>query len=69
MLEINDIFAYFERLIAENRLTGNRQELHHIQMAAGLLMKAAEAAEDKETARRFRILAAHAANKKEELDD
>lgn len=67
MLTVDDIFAYTERVIAEDRLSGNRAGLLNTQRSCGYLMTAAEFAGDKESARRFRILAAQAANKNEEL--
>lgn len=67
MLSVEQIIAYFERAIAEKHLAGERQELLHLQYAAGLLMKAAQDAGDNDIARRFRVLAAEAANRREEL--
>ena len=67
MLTVEQIVAYLERAIAEEHLAGEQQELLHTQYAAGLLMKAAQDAGDSETARRFRVLAAEAANRREEL--
>jgi len=67
MLSIEQIFEFMERVIAEDRLSGNRPGLRNTQVAAGFLMAAANYAGDKESARRFRILAAEAANKNEEL--
>jgi len=67
MLTIDTIFEFVERVIAEDRLSGNRAGLKNAQIAAGLLMAAANYAGDKDSARRFRILAAEAANKNEEL--
>ncbi|HMP41184.1 MAG TPA: hypothetical protein PKA05_12440 [Roseiflexaceae bacterium] len=69
MLTIDQIIAHLERTIAEDRLAGNRYGLKNAQTAAGFLMAAAQAADDKGLARRFQILAAQAANKAEELDD
>ncbi|MEM8530690.1 MAG: hypothetical protein AAGF95_07595 [Chloroflexota bacterium] len=67
MVTIEQIVGYTERVIAEDRLSGNRTGLWNTQRAAAFLMAAAEAAGDKETARRFHVLAAEAANKHEEL--
>jgi hypothetical protein len=67
MLSLEQIIAYTQRVIAEDRLAGNRAGLRNTQLACGFLMTAAEQSGDKETARRFRILAAEAANKNEEL--
>jgi hypothetical protein len=68
MLSLEQIIAHLERVIAEDRLSGDRAGLKNAQTAAGFLMAAAQAAGDKETARRFQILAAQAANKAEELE-
>ncbi|NTV62734.1 MAG: hypothetical protein HGA65_04245 [Oscillochloris sp.] len=68
MLSINQIIAFMEREIAQDRLEGRRDDLRQIQYAAGLLMRAAEDAGDKESARRFRLVAAQAANVQEELN-
>lgn len=67
MVTGDQIVEYFERVIAEDKLSGNAQGLKNAQIAAGYLMKAAEYAGDKETARRLHILAARAANYHEEL--
>lgn len=67
MLTTDQIFEFIERVIAEDRLSGNRTGLKNTQIAAGFLMAAANYAGDKDSARRFRILAAEAANKNEEL--
>lgn len=67
MLTLDAIFAYTERVIAEDSLSGNRAGLLHTQRACGYLMTAAETSDDQASARRFRILAALAANKHEEL--
>lgn len=69
MLTVENIFEYTERVIAQDRLSGNRAGLRNTQYACGFLMTAAEGVGDKETARRFRILAAQAANKNEELSN
>src|SRR5438067_11950522 len=68
MLTTEQILEYIERVIAEDRLSGNRAGLRNTQLAAGFLMNAARAAGDNETARKFQLLAAQAANKSEELE-
>jgi hypothetical protein len=68
MLTPDQIIQYGERVIAENRLSGDKLGLKNIQRAAGFLMSAAEAYGDTELARRFRLLAAQAANRAEELE-
>jgi hypothetical protein len=67
MLTSDQIIDFMERVIAEDRLSGNRAGLKNTQIAAGFLMAAANYADDKATAQRFRVLAAEAANKNEEL--
>ena len=68
MLTVDQIAEYAERVIAEDRLSGNRAGLRNTQLACGFLMTAAKANGDNELGRRFQILAAQAANKNEELD-
>lgn len=67
-LTLEQFAEYTERIIAEKKLSGDRVALLNAQRAAGMVVAAAEAIHDSETARRFRILASHAANASEELD-
>jgi hypothetical protein len=67
MLTTEQIVEFMERVIAEDRLSGNRAGLKNSQVAAGFLMAAANYFDDKSTAFKFRVLAAEAANKNEEL--
>ncbi|NOK61267.1 MAG: hypothetical protein GFH27_549305n36 [Chloroflexi bacterium AL-W] len=67
MVTVEQIIEYTERVIAEDRLSGNRAGLWNTQRAAAFLMAAAQASGDKETARTFHVLAAEAANKHEEI--
>jgi hypothetical protein len=67
MLTIEKIIEFMERVIAEDRLSGNRGGLKNTQTAAGFLMAAANYADDRDAAFKFRVLAAEAANKNEEL--
>ncbi|MBX0330732.1 hypothetical protein K2Z83_24035 [Oscillochloris sp. ZM17-4] len=69
MLSIDQIITHMEREIAQDRLEGRREELRQLQYAAGILMRAAEGAGDKDSARRFRLVASQAANVHEELGD
>ena len=69
MVTVEQLIEYTQRVIAQDRLSGNRAGLRNTQYACGFLMTAADGAGDKETARRFRILAAEAANKQEELSN
>lgn len=67
MLTIDQIISHIEEVIAHDRLTGDHEALRRTQYAAGMLMRAAENAGDKSTAKRFQLLAAQAANKREEI--
>jgi hypothetical protein len=67
MLTTEQILEYLERVIAEYTLSGNRVGLKNLQTAAGFLMAAANNAGDKDSAYKFHVLAAKAANKNEEL--
>jgi hypothetical protein len=69
MFTIETIIGYMERTIARDRLAGDKESLRRIQVAAGTIMHAAEEAGDKGMALRFRVLAAQAANKREEVED
>jgi hypothetical protein len=69
MVTAEQMMEYLERVIAEYRLAGNVQGLRNAQTAAGFMMEAAQAAGDKDSAYRFRVLAAQAANKREELSE
>ena len=66
-MTVDNIFEFMERVIAEDRLSGNRFGLKNTQTAAGFLMAAANYSGDKAAAQRFQVLAAEAANKREEL--
>ena len=66
-MTIDQIIDFMERVIAEDGLSGNRAGLRNTQIAAGVLMAAANYSDDKAAAQRFRLLAAEAANKNEDL--
>ncbi|GAB4112767.1 MAG: hypothetical protein Fur005_32850 [Roseiflexaceae bacterium] len=68
MITVDQIADHIERLIAEERLAGDRLALKDIHKSAGFLVRTAEALGDREVARRFQILAAQAANAAEALD-
>jgi hypothetical protein len=68
MLTIEQIFAHAERTIAQRFLSNDREGLRRMQLALGELMHAAEDASDRESAMRFRVLAAKAANQRESLE-
>lgn len=67
MVTIEQICEYLERAIAEHFLAGEKVGLRQMQTTAGVMMRAAEAVGDKDTAFRFRRIAAHAANKLEDV--
>jgi hypothetical protein len=69
MMTSEDVIAYLERVIAEDYQSRNRAGLRNSQTAAGVLMTVANNSGDKATAYRFRVLAAQAANKNEELGE
>jgi len=68
MLTVAQIIEFLTQMLAEDRLQGDKVGLKHVQTTAGLLQAAAEAAGDKDTAYKFRLLAAQAANKQESLE-
>lgn len=68
MLTIDQIVAYSERSIAARFLTADREGLRRLQLALGVLMEAAQEAGDRESAGRFRSLAAKAADKQDALE-
>ncbi len=69
MLTIEQVIEYLEKTIAEEFLVGDKVGLKRAQTAAGVMMAAAESIRDSETVQRFRLVAAHAANKIEELNE
>jgi len=62
MFTIDQIIVYMEHEIALGRLEGRREELRQMQYAAGMLMRVAEGSDDNESARRFWLVAAQAAD-------
>lgn len=68
-MNVDDILEYLTKCIAEEFLRADKTGLRRTQTTAGVLMAAAESIQEKETASRFRSLAAQAANKIEELDE
>lgn len=68
MLTIDNIVGHFEKVIAAERLAGHAETLRRVQLAAGMIMEAAQASGDQDTAARFRLLAAQAANRREEVE-
>jgi hypothetical protein len=69
MLTIAQVAQYLEHRIAEERLSGDREALRQTQLAAGVLLRAAEWHGDRDAALRFRTLAAEAANKQEQIEN
>jgi hypothetical protein len=68
MLTLDQIVAYSERTIAAKFLAGDREGLRRLQLALGVLMDAAQDANDRESVTRLRRLAASAADKQEALE-
>jgi len=69
MITVEQIKEYLTSTIAEDFLRADKLGLKRTQTAAGVLMAAAESLGDKEAAHQFRLIAAQAANKQEELDE
>lgn len=69
MLTIAQVIEFLNTATTEEYLRGDSQALRRIQTTAGMLMAAAEACGDKATAYEFRKIAAHAANRQEELSE
>lgn len=68
MLTTEQIQEYLERVMAEHHLAGDRIALKRDQEVAGFLMAAARHAGDKQLALRFQVLAARAADIREQLE-
>lgn len=67
MLTPDQIMEYLRQTIATQRHAGDVHALRETQLIAGVLMEAAKAARDKQTAFQFQVIAAEAANAQEEL--
>lgn len=68
-MTIDELIEYLNKEIAQDFLQGDKVGLKQLQTTAGTLKAAAEAHEDKPLAHKFRIVAAQAANKLEELNE
>jgi hypothetical protein len=68
-MNLETAIGYLEQQIVSARRAGDRAKLRRIQTTFGVLMDAANLAEDKELAFRLRVLAARAANAQEELEE
>lgn len=68
MLTVEQTMSYFDHTIAAAFLAGDASHLRQLQTAAGVMMAAATANNDPDSASRFRFVAAEAANRLEELD-
>ncbi|MDW8214290.1 MAG: hypothetical protein RMJ55_12090 [Roseiflexaceae bacterium] len=68
MVTVEQILEYLERRIAEHHLAGDRLALKRDQDVAGFLMAAARDSGDKQLALRFQVLAARAADMREQLE-
>lgn len=69
MLTLEQVADYLTNTIAEDFLRADKLGLRRTQTTAGVLMAAGQALGDQETAHKFRLIAAQAANKQEELDE
>lgn len=69
MITVEQIKEYLTSTIAEDFLRADKPGLKRTQTTAGVLMAAAESLGDKDTAYQFRLIAAQAANKQEELNN
>lgn len=67
MVTVDQIMAFFEREVAERHMAGDREGLRQAQLALGLLMRAADDANDRSSAAGFRNLAARAANYQDQI--
>lgn len=67
-MTVDQIFHYLEMTIAEANSAADKTRLTRAQTTCGVLMDAATNADDRETAARFRALAAKAANFLEEIN-
>jgi hypothetical protein len=69
MLTLEQVADYLTNTIAEDFLRADKLGLRRTQTTAGVLMAAGQALGDQETTHKFRLIAAQAANKQEELDE
>ncbi|PDV99057.1 hypothetical protein [Candidatus Chloroploca asiatica] len=69
MVTVEQVIAYCERTLAARFLANDQEGLRRLQLALGVLIEAAQEAGDQETGMRLRVLAAHAANRREGLQD
>jgi len=67
MLTVQHMHDAIEAAIQRAESSRNVADLSELQQLAGYLMRPANAAKDKETERMFRILAARAANLREDI--
>jgi hypothetical protein len=63
------LYAYIERAVTERHLAGDKVQLNKLQTACGVIMAAAQDANQPVLAKQFQILAARAANLAEEISD
>lgn len=69
MLTVEHIIEHLTKDIAQDFLRADKLGLKRVQTTAGVLMAIADVEGDKDTSQRFRVLAAQAANRQEELDE
>ena len=67
MLTIQDMHDAIASAIERAKTTENVADLSELQQLAGYLMRPAHLKDDKDTERRFRLLAANAANTREAI--
>jgi hypothetical protein len=67
MLTVEQIITYCEREIAARYLAGEKEQLRRVQLALAVLAGAADEVGDRETALRFRVLAAKSADHQDAL--
>ncbi|MFM2032676.1 MAG: hypothetical protein RLZZ297_1441 [Chloroflexota bacterium] len=68
-MDYEQLYAYLERSITERHLAGDKAQLQRLQTACGVIMAAATDVGNAQTAKKFQILAARAANLHEKLTD
>ena len=67
MLTVDGVITFCEHELARLQLNGNAEQLRRLQLALGVLVQAAEASADRDTALRLRVLAARAADARDGL--
>lgn len=68
-MDYEQLYLFLERSITERHLAADKAQLQRLQTACGVIMAAATDAGNAQTAKKFQILAARAANLHEKLSD